>query len=268
MGVDRVHILPVGSLGTDRAWLMRSEGVPLDRDTCMLHGRWVHSAMHVVLIEHTDGLICWDTGAPRSWRDTWAGTGLDEANPYEFVSEGEYFEDRLKQLGFSVSDIDFALMSHLHCDHAGNLNAYAGTKARIFVHERELVAAMAVQGESEGPYVKSNYEKIDFETVSGDVEIVKGVKLLETPGHTPGSMSLRVDTKKAGVILFAADAIYLRDSYTPQRKIPGIVWSEDHWRNSVERIRTIEQEQDALVVCGHDERQLQRLRLAPTSYYE
>ena len=268
MGVERVHILPVGSLGTDKAWLLRGEGLPMDRDECEVHGRWVHSAMHVVLIEHTDGLICWDTGAPRDWEERWAGTGLDTANPYEFVNEGEYFVDRLSQLGFAPADVKYAALSHLHCDHAGNLSAYTGTDAELLVHEKELLAAMAVQGKSSGSYVKSSYDGFDFTTVKGDHEILPGVLMIETPGHTAGSMSLRVDTKHAGVLLFTADALYLRESYYPSRKMPGIVWSESAWRDSVEKIRVIESEQDALVVFGHDHKQLQRLRLAPSSYYE
>jgi N-acyl homoserine lactone hydrolase len=268
VAVERVHILPVGSLGTDKAWLVRGEGVPLPREECEVQGRWVQSSMHVVLIEHTDGLICWDTGAPRDWKDRWAGTELDVLNPYEFVTEGEYFEDRLAQLGFSPADVKFAAVSHLHCDHAGNLSAYNGTEARILVHEKELQAAMAVQGKSSGPYVRSSYEGIEFTTVEGDHEILPGVWMVETPGHTAGSMSLRVDTKHAGVLLFVADAVYLQENYYPNPKMPGIVWSESLWRDSVAKIRAIESEQDALVVFGHDHKQLQRLRLAPASFYE
>jgi glyoxylase-like metal-dependent hydrolase (beta-lactamase superfamily II) len=234
----------------------------------MVNGRWVHSSMHAVLIEHSHGVVCWDTGAPRDWRRRWADTGLEIENPYEFVSEGEYFEDRLEQLGYGPGDVTHALLSHLHCDHAGNVSAYEGTQARIIVHERELKAALAVEGKSQGPYVRSSYESTEFETVAGDTEILPGIKMIETPGHTPGSMSLLVTTKRAGVLLFAADAVYLRDSYRPRLKMPGIVWSEDDWRASADRIRTIEDEQDALVVCGHDARQLERLRLAPNSYYE
>jgi glyoxylase-like metal-dependent hydrolase (beta-lactamase superfamily II) len=224
--------------------------------------------MHAVLIEHTDGLICWDTGAPRDWKARWAGTTLDEGNPYEYVEEGEYFEDRLTQLGFGPSDVKVVALSHLHCDHVGNLSKFDGLGTRLVVHEREYDAAMGISGEWSGPYVKADYASYKFETVAGDVELMPGVQLLETPGHTPGSMSLRVETRGAGVLLFVADAIYMHDAYRPVAKVPGIVWSEEMWRKSVERIRLVEEGEDALVVFGHDAAQLGRLRLAPASYYE
>ena len=268
MPVERVHILPLGSLGTDRAWLMRKEGAVLDRDACMVHGRWVHSSMHAVLIEHSDGLVCWDTGAPRDWRSRWAGTSLDEANPYEYVDEDGYFEDRLSQLHFAPSDIKHVVLSHLHCDHAGNLSIFEGLGLRFVVHQREYDAAMAVSGRSQGSYVKGDYAPYTFETVTGDVQLLPGIQLIETPGHTAGSMSMRVETRWAGVLLFVADAVYMREAYRPVPKTPGIVWSEEVWRRSVERIRSIEEGDDALVIFGHDFGQLARLRLAPASYYE
>jgi len=125
---------------------------------------------------------------------------------------------------------------------------------------------MSFSGEASGAYIRADYASCKFETVTGDMELLPGLRLLETPGHTPGSMSLRVETREAGVLLFVGDAVYLREAYSPP-KVPGIVWSEEMWRKSVERIRLIEEGEDALVVFGHDAAQLGRLRLAPTSYY-
>lgn len=268
MSVQKVHIVPIGSLGTDRAWLERGEGLPLERDECMARGRWVHSSMHYVIIEHSDGLICWDTGAPKDWEERWASSGLETANPYEYVEDGQYFADRLAELNFAPADFSHVVLSHLHCDHAGNLAAFKGTGAQLIVHEKELASALGFEGPFLGPYVKSSYEGFDFTTISGDTEILPGVRALETPGHTAGNMTLRVDTRNAGVLFFASDAIYTAENYYPRKQMPRIVWDEDMWRASADKIRVMAEEQDGLVVFGHDYSQLARLRVAPDSYYD
>ena len=62
---------------------------------------------------------------------------------------------------------------------------------------------------------RSDYEGLEFETVSGDTGFLPWVTLIETPGHTPGTMALRVDLANEGTMLFTSDAIYMGDSYGP-----------------------------------------------------
>ncbi len=81
-----------------------------------------------VVIDHPDGTILWDTGShpdaadghwPASLYDAFEHTGLRP------------LEDDLADAGYAISEIDYVIQSHLHLDHAGGLETFAGTETRF-----------------------------------------------------------------------------------------------------------------------------------------
>ncbi len=75
--------------------------------------------------------------------------------------------------------------------------------------------------------------------MSGDTEFLPGVTLIEAPGHTPGTMALRVDLADEGTMIFTSDAIYMGDSYGPPATPAAIVNDLSQWYASVEKLRGI-----------------------------
>lgn len=268
--VDRmkVHILSNGAMGCDLAWLLLSPGrVMATRHEPDRPSTWFSCAIHTVLIEHPDGTILWDTAAPRDWETRWVPTGLHEYFPYDQVTEEQYLDSRLRQLNLEPGDIDTVVLSHLHFDHAGNAKAFQGTGARLVVHADERDGAFGIEGAFAGAHLKADYDGLEFETVKGDTELVPGVTLLEVPGHTWGTMALRVDLPDSGTLVFANDAIYMRESYGPPPVGAAIVWDNRKWLASVEKIRGIAERTGGTVIFGHDPEQLTQLRLAPDAHY-
>ena len=87
------------------------------------------------------------------------------------------------------ADVDIVFLTHLHVDHVG-WNADADGRplfGRYVVHEDALAFA---RGHDERPHVRRAILSIDFETVSGEVELAPGVVAFEAPGHYPGHMAL------------------------------------------------------------------------------
>ena len=80
--------------------------------------------------------------------------------------------------------------SHFHFDHVGGNKLFPGT--RTVIHEKEVAQARDHEPfELFGYSDKSwDYEGLKLETVSGDIELAKGIFLYETPGHTIGHYSL------------------------------------------------------------------------------
>jgi len=51
-----------------------------------------------------------------------------------------------------------------------------------------------------------------YKLIEGDYEVVEGVQVLFTPGHTPGHQSILIKTEKPGPILLTGDAAYLQEN--------------------------------------------------------
>ena len=159
--------------------------------------------MRCLLIDHPSGPVLIDTGA---------GNKEDPKfkDIYGIENEGENgrtsLEDGLKQLGLDPSDIRIVINTHLHFDHAGG-NTYMDPegnvqvtfpKARYVVKKGEYDYAMHPNERTAASYFERNYMPIvrnhQFEFVVREKEIVKGIRVVPTPGHTPFHQSVLIDS--------------------------------------------------------------------------
>ncbi len=268
MAPTRLHILNNGAMHCDLTWLLLKPGRNIRPRQEKDHPiEWYEASTYTVLVETPEGRLLWDTSCPRDWEQRWEPTGLQDFFPYDNVTEDQYLDARLKQLGVELGSIDYAVLSHLHFDHAGNVNMLAGQGPRMICHEKEKEFAFGFDGLFTGAHLKTDYENVDFETVSGDTEILPGVTLLETPGHTPGQMSMKVDLPESGSMIFTSDAVYMGDSYGPPAVAAAIVNDMSAFYASVEKVRSIAEKSDATVVFGHDSEQMKGLRVSPDASY-
>ena len=102
-----------------------------------------------------------------------------------------------------------------------------------------------------------------FIEVRGDVEIVPGLTLLETPGHTPGQMSLVIELPETGTVILTSDTISRPDELEGR--------FEDYWRpelaeQSARRLMAIAEARDAFVIYGHCPAQWPTLKKIPDYY--
>lgn len=269
----KLRVLSTGMIEADYTWLVLKPGRTIaDRHNKTLPRIWGEVPTHAVLIEHPDaGRILWDTGVPRDWEERWAPPGVHdyfEVTTDPHAAEG-FLDFALAQLELTPADIDILVLSHLHIDHAANAQMFNNGKTRVIVSADELEGATSFPGPFQGSHIKSDYVGLPFEPVSGDMDIAPGVSVLQTPGHTWGTMSLMVNLPVDGPKIFASDAVYMRDSWGPPPVGAAVVWDNVRWLESVEKLRSIVDKTGAEIIFGHDAHQFHHeLRLSPGAVYE
>ncbi len=179
------------------------------------------------LIEGGEQLILVDTGM--SWNEHadkyHHGPSLQRPGVDDIAS-------RLAQCGHKPEDVDIVILTHLHWDHVFYLEKFVN--ARFIVNEVEWNYAHnpiplhfksycrpIIRKDGDVTYrdqFVAPYDIVDeaaglnlparFELVSGDVEVAPGVVVFETFGHSPGSMSVMVETEN-GPYFCVGDAVFV-----------------------------------------------------------
>jgi glyoxylase-like metal-dependent hydrolase (beta-lactamase superfamily II) len=130
------------------------------------------------------------------------GTGVrmtDKDRDIKGVEGGDPTE-ALRAVGIDPASIDFVVVSHLHYDHAGGMVDVDGRplfgRARYVVQRDESEAAHGDELRLAGIMER---EQLDFvraagqlAEVSGEVELVSGVTVVPTGGHTRGSQAVLI----------------------------------------------------------------------------
>ncbi len=141
-------------------------------------------------IRHPDGVVLVDTGIGEG--STW----VDE----NYRPRVRNVRDALSGAKLDPDGVRAIVNSHLHFDHCGQNRAFPGVP--IYVQQAELDLALR-EGHTVVEWV--DFPEASYEAVEGDREIVEGVSVLATPGHTPGHQSVTVRTGD-GLVLIVAQA--------------------------------------------------------------
>lgn len=139
-------------------------------------------------------------------------TGIGEGNEYiddTFEPARTSLREELARFDARPEDIGLIVNSHLHFDHCGNNRMFPD--ATVCVQARELATARALRTRYTVPWW-FDYEGARIREVDGDGELVPGVRLIASPGHTPGHQSVLVDTG-GRLVLVAAQASFTAEEY-------------------------------------------------------
>jgi N-acyl homoserine lactone hydrolase len=139
-----------------------------------------------------------DTGSSPDVWDQWhvGRYGVPPAKPTKLVQS---VEDALGKIGKTPDDISYVIQTHLHFDHVANTRKFRN--AKVIIQEKELSFAYAPHTLFAGEYVKECFVDLKWEIINGEKEIVPGIRVLPTPGHSPGAQSVCIDTEKGLAII-------------------------------------------------------------------
>lgn len=176
--------------------------------------------------------------------------------------------EALAAQGVRPADISHVILTHLHFDHADNLDLFPD--ACVVVQRAELLAAIDPVPSQRIFYWQSTIANLTARKrgsqvllVDGDHQLFPGIQLLSTPSHTEGMQVVVVSTEKGRCALvsdlgdhyrywFPADA---RATDRPQRSLSdafltGHIRSESErdWQRAMARVRA----NSDIVVPAHD----------------
>jgi N-acyl homoserine lactone hydrolase len=144
------------------------------------------------------------------------------------------------QANFDVAGIDVVVNTHLHFDHCGGNHLFAGRPT--YVQRRELDDARSKDDYTIREWVEA--PGVQYVPVDGELEVLRGLRLVPAPGHTPGSQVVVVETGGRPVVIAGDTAVFFSELHEPrtqgQRLVraldPELVWlSHEHkpWRPQV-----------------------------------
>jgi len=128
-------------------------------------------------------------------------------------------EEALGRIGLSPQDIDLVIVTHLHFDHIEQGEKYS--RAKFIIQRDELDYALNPHPSQALFLQKATFEHLNFEVIEGDCEIVPGVKVLLTPGHTHGGQSVAVKTDKGTTVI--AGLCTINENFYPPDHLKDIM---------------------------------------------
>lgn len=252
MGI-KVYLLDNGTLALDKSFVTWNHG----------QGTEVRFPVYAVFIDHPDGKILLDTGFDKEW--------VERKLPFEKPgqSDEQRIENQLAAIGVQTDAVDIVVNSHLHFDHCSNNKLFP--RARFIMTKAELRHAFVPD-----PWERLGYDRdlVDMPGANltlleplGDAtyEVVPGVTLFETPGHSAGHLSAIVRPDGDVPMVFPIDVAWFRENLE-RRVLMGLHSDPLDLLRSMQRV-----ENEALRIGGrifysHDPQEYASYKKGPDFY--
>lgn len=155
-------------------------------------------------------------------------------------------KQRLAELGLAPGDIDVVFLTHAHWDHILNIDVFPNAEFLIHPVEREYARHPHKDDWATPTYTSTILESFRLREVKEGDEIDDGVTVIETPGHSPGSMSLLVQTADGRAVI-VGDAMHT--SWSAISGLPRLVfWDVERAKASIRKVL----DRADIVYPGHD----------------
>jgi len=218
------------------------------------------------LLDTESGWILIDTGFdPANIRDLAAmNQNFFQHGIYPPLVSAEHRLDRqLDDIGIRLTDIGHVIITHLHFDHTGYLKYLP--HARVSIQRREH--AFGFSGKTTIANLLSDFDlpTVRWHLVDGDWEVVPGLTMIDTRGHTEGHQSAIVDLKNSGVIVLPFDAGDLQENFD-EEILPGEAVDDEAAMAAIRRLKNIAASRNGKMILFHDPVAIQSTRLAPEYY--
>jgi glyoxylase-like metal-dependent hydrolase (beta-lactamase superfamily II) len=173
---------------------------------------------------YTIPIYCWyiEGGDKKIIVDTGEFAPLQSREREEAIRGKIYkFEEGLAKWGLKPADIDIVIHTHLHNDHCENDDKCIN--AVFYVHEKELESIHnphPLDFRYMEDYILDIEKKGQIKKLNEDTEIVPGIKMIHTPAHTEGGMTVLIDTEKGKAAI--TGFCLIMENFNPPPKIKAM----------------------------------------------
>lgn len=152
---------------------------------------------------------------------------------------------RLAQFGLKPNDIDIIINSHCHYDHI-EAN-YLFKDKPLIIHEKELEHCDRTYWPE---WTQAFIGIMEIEKMKSSKKITNNIEIVETLGHTPGSITALVKTQ-TGLEAIMGDAVIIKEDYM-ELKAPSVVVSNTDVFQAIDSMKKIAKKSPSVVIPGHD----------------
>jgi len=249
----KVYLLDNGTLMFDMSFVTWNHGQGIE----------YRFPVFAIFVDHPDGKIIIDTGFDKAW--------VEAKLPFEKPeqSQDQTIEAQLAKIGVKPDEIDIVVNSHLHFDHCSNnklfpqatfvfskselRHAYVPDPWEQLGYDSDLVAI---------PNMKTNL----LELGEYEYEVVSGISLILTPGHSNGHLSIIIrpggDTQP---MVFPVDVAFNRHNLE-DKVLMGLHADPEDLLRSMVKIQNIAKKIGGKIFYSHDPEDYKTYKLAPDYY--
>jgi N-acyl homoserine lactone hydrolase len=212
------------------------------------------------LIVHPKGTLQFDSGGIPDSAFKADGAPVTEGTQ----SSTKPLLPQLAAAGYKPADITYFALSHYHSDHTANANAFAGSMWITQKAERDFMFG----DKPEGIIQPAHYSALRtaktriLDNEEYDVFGDGTVRLIPTPGHTPGHQVLLVRLARRGPVLLAGDLYHYPEERT-RGVVPTFEFNAEQSRASRAKVEALLKQTGAELWIEHDMATQARLPKSP-----
>jgi N-acyl homoserine lactone hydrolase len=155
------------------------------------------------------------------------------------------FEEALATVGLRPEEIDVIIHTHLHNDHCEN--DYKCPRAKVYVQRAEMDFFRSPHP-IDHRYYPDVLDGVDVVEVEGDANILDGIDVIFSPGHTVGGQSVVINTSKGKAIITGFCCNEKNFPATGPAIAPGVHINVIEAYDSIQKIKNM----DGILIPLHD----------------
>ena len=169
---------------------------------------------------YTIPIYCWylEGGGEKILVDTGEMSPIQSEDRERAIGGRIYtFEQGLAKWGLKPEEIDVVIHTHLHNDHCEN--DFKCVNAKFFVHEKELTSIHnphPLDFRYNEEFILDVEQNGQIQAINNDRDILPGIRVVHTPAHTQGGLTILVDTP-SGTAVITGFCVIMENFHPPKQ---------------------------------------------------